>query len=67
MVYAFAAKRESSPTWPQLKHAIMRNFGGLENVRSVEIFQQSLKKTTMIMDETVQLTFIFQCKLYFLA
>ncbi|CAC5422253.1 RNF213 [Mytilus coruscus] len=54
MVYAFAAKTESSPTWLQLKHAIMRNFGGLENVRSVEIFHQSLKKTTMIMDEKRQ-------------
>lgn len=53
MVYAFAAKTEQKPTWLQLKHAVMRNFGGLENVDSVDIFRQCLKDTTVVMDETV--------------
>jgi hypothetical protein len=42
MVYAFAAKSEKKPTWLQLKHAVMRNFGGLENVDSVNIFHINL-------------------------
>ena len=53
MVYAFAAKTEQKPTWLQLKHAVMRNFGGLENVDSVDIFRQCLKDTTVVMDERV--------------
>lgn len=53
MVYAFAAKSEHKPTWLQLKHAIMRNFGGLENINSVEIFRQCLIDTTIVMNERV--------------
>ncbi|XP_076109129.1 E3 ubiquitin-protein ligase rnf213-alpha-like [Mytilus galloprovincialis] len=54
MVYAFAARSEHKPTWLQLKHAIMRNFGGLENINSVEIFQQCLRDTTVVMNERRQ-------------
>lgn len=53
MVYAFAAKSGKKPTWFELKHAIMRNFGGLDNVDSVDIFRQCLKRSTVIMDEKV--------------
>ncbi|XP_071137105.1 E3 ubiquitin-protein ligase rnf213-alpha-like [Mytilus edulis] len=51
MVYAFAARTDHKPTWFQLKHAIMRNFGGLENINSVEIFRQCLKDSTVGMHD----------------
>ena len=30
MLYAMCQKSKDKPTWPQLEHAIKRNFGGLE-------------------------------------
>ncbi len=30
MLYWMCEKSEMPPTWPQLRHAIQRNFGGLE-------------------------------------
>ncbi|KAL5009497.1 hypothetical protein ScPMuIL_011802, partial [Solemya velum] len=42
MVYAFAEHSNSTPTWHQLKHAILRNFGGLEIVNPVEAFKKNL-------------------------
>ncbi|CAC5380698.1 RNF213 [Mytilus coruscus] len=54
MVYAFAARSEHKPTWLQLKHAIMRNFGGLENINSVQIFHQCLMDTTVVMNDRRQ-------------
>ncbi|CAG2216927.1 RNF213 [Mytilus edulis] len=47
-------RSEHKPTWLQLKHAIMRNFGGLENINSVEIFKQCLMDTTVVMNDRRQ-------------
>lgn len=30
MLYAFLFKSQKKPTWAQLQHSILRNFGGLE-------------------------------------
>ncbi|XP_052061725.1 E3 ubiquitin-protein ligase RNF213-like [Mytilus californianus] len=38
MLYAFASKSEQKPTWLQLQHCILRNFGGLDTIKPVDIF-----------------------------
>jgi len=43
MVYGFTKRSNAVPTWYELKHAILRNFGGLENVRSLDVFGGHLK------------------------
>ena len=42
MVYGFAKKSGRLPTWHQLQHAILRNFGGLDDVNPVENFASEL-------------------------
>jgi len=42
MVYRFAEKFGRKPTWHQLKHAILRNFGGLDRIDPVKIFEKGL-------------------------
>ena len=43
MLYWMCEKSELPPTGPQLQHAIKRNFGGLEDFDTYEIFKDSLK------------------------
>ncbi|XP_071172243.1 E3 ubiquitin-protein ligase RNF213-like [Mytilus edulis] len=38
MLYAFASKSEQKPTWLELQHCILRNFGGLDTIKPVDIF-----------------------------
>ena len=44
MLYGFVLKSKSKPTWLQLKHCIIRNFGGLpENmIQPLDIFAENL-------------------------
>ncbi|VDI03779.1 Hypothetical predicted protein [Mytilus galloprovincialis] len=44
MLYGFVLKSRSKPTWLQLKHCILRNFGGLpeEVIQPVDIFSRNL-------------------------
>jgi hypothetical protein len=42
MLYAFVSRSRRKPTWLQLKHSILRNFGGLESVDPVDIFYSKL-------------------------
>ncbi|XP_052086034.1 E3 ubiquitin-protein ligase RNF213-like [Mytilus californianus] len=44
MLYGFISKSRSKPTWLQLKHCILRNFGGLpeEVIKPVDIFARNL-------------------------
>lgn len=42
MVFGFANKSNSTPTWRELRHAILRNFGGLDDVNPVEVFAKHL-------------------------
>lgn len=42
MLFGFILKTKEKPTWMQLKHSVLRNFGGLEVVNPVEVFQQEL-------------------------
>ncbi|XP_063441660.1 E3 ubiquitin-protein ligase rnf213-alpha-like [Mytilus trossulus] len=42
MLYGFVSESKKKPTWFQLKHSILRNFGGLENVQPVDIFYKKL-------------------------
>ncbi|XP_052062754.1 E3 ubiquitin-protein ligase rnf213-alpha-like isoform X2 [Mytilus californianus] len=42
MLYGFVSESKRKPTWFQLQHSILRNFGGLENVKPVDIFCKKL-------------------------
>jgi len=42
MIYGFAERSHKKPTWHQLKHAILRNFGGLENIDPVAEFEATM-------------------------
>lgn len=42
MLFAFVSRSERKPTWLQLQHCILRNFGGLENIKPVDIFCKKL-------------------------
>ena len=47
MLYWMCKKSGDSPTWPQLEHAIKRNFGGLESEDwdPLKIFKDKLPRT----------------------
>ncbi len=51
MVYAFADSKDRDICWHQLVHAILRNFGGLDNLDPVLVFQDSI--TALNKDEKV--------------
>ena len=42
MLYWMCEKSNRRPTGPQLQHAIKRNFGGLEDFNTYEIFKNHL-------------------------
>ena len=51
MVYSIAAEQKREPRWPELEHAIRRNFGGLDldpdkdpDKDPVKIFQQNFAR-----------------------
>ena len=44
MLYWMCKKSNRNLTWPQLKHAIMRNFGGLNEVDTLEVFNKIKNK-----------------------
>ena len=51
MLYWMCKKSQSRPlTWPQMKHAIMRNFGGLKS-DEVDPFQEFYKRLNMAEEE----------------
>ena len=45
MLYSMCKKSGLPPTWPQLEHAIKRNFGGLESdkLNPFEEFKKEIK------------------------
>jgi hypothetical protein len=47
MVFRFVEKGKRKPTWHEMKHAIMRNFGGLDekNVNPIESFRRNFATT----------------------
>ncbi|XP_041350668.1 E3 ubiquitin-protein ligase rnf213-alpha-like [Gigantopelta aegis] len=49
MVYAFVAKQDRPLCWHQLEHSVLRNFGGLDTVDPVKIFQKKI--TTLFKGE----------------
>ena len=47
MVYSIAAEQKREPRWPELEHAIRRNFGGLDldpDKDPVTIFHQNFAR-----------------------
>lgn len=58
MVYGFVERSKQKPTWHEIVHAIMRNFGGLDEVDAVESFRKNL--ATLVHIETeVNLDLVF--------
>ncbi|XP_077981891.1 E3 ubiquitin-protein ligase rnf213-alpha-like [Glandiceps talaboti] len=43
MVFAFTKTSDKFPSWSQLKHAVLRNFGGLSEIDPVKIFRDALE------------------------
>ena len=43
MVNAFAKRSGCKPTWYELKHSILRNFGGLESVQPLAKFEPNVQ------------------------
>jgi hypothetical protein len=43
MVYGFASRSDHLPTWFELQHAILRNFGGLDDVQPINVFMKYIK------------------------
>ena len=43
MVYGFSKRSETYPTWNELQHAIMRNFGGLDTVQPLQVFDRKIQ------------------------
>jgi hypothetical protein len=44
MVYGFVEKSKQRPTWYEMLHAILRNFGGLDQVNPVMSFKKNLSR-----------------------
>lgn len=40
MVYKIAEEHGREPRWPEIEHAIRRNFGGLDEIDPVKIFKK---------------------------
>ena len=40
MVYKIAEERRREPRWPEVEHAIKRNFGGLDEIEPVKFFKK---------------------------
>jgi hypothetical protein len=56
MVCGFATHRR--PSWQELQHAVMRNFGGLDSVKPLDVFQKHLKHVPKDVKVSVLLQFI---------
>ena len=59
MVCGFATERP--PSWHELQHAILRNFGGLDSVKPIDVFNKYLKhmgrNTKVVIDNNVKPNF----------
>lgn len=40
MVYKMAEEHRREPSWPEVEHAIRRNFGGLDEIDPVKVFRK---------------------------
>ncbi len=44
MLYWLCAKADKEPNWPQMRHAIARNFGGSDKVDALDIFSKGIER-----------------------
>ena len=51
MVYGFAKRSGKAPTWYELEHSILRNFGGLDGVEPLAVFKKRFE--TVFKDKQV--------------
>ncbi|XP_048587615.1 E3 ubiquitin-protein ligase rnf213-alpha isoform X3 [Nematostella vectensis] len=47
MIYKMAEQSRAEPSWNDIKHAILRNFGGLDEIDAVKIFQEQLRNSVL--------------------
>ena len=61
MVFASAKRNNGLPTWDQLEHAVLRNFGGLETADPLKVFSRHFLTTEeqFIVSPTLFVIFIF--------
>ncbi|XP_022783821.1 E3 ubiquitin-protein ligase rnf213-alpha-like [Stylophora pistillata] len=51
MVYKIAEEQRREPRWPEVEHAIRRNFGGLDEIKPVEMFKHSALGGSRMMEQ----------------
>ena len=56
MVYSFVERSGRPPTWFEMLHSIRRNFGGLDSVNPVVVFQKNL--ATVLSNRAQVVTFL---------
>ena len=61
MLAGFMSQSKALPTHTELRHAIMRNFDGLEDVDPIKVFEQHLREIL----PTVRYWFTFQSRFLF--
>ena len=44
MVYKMAEEHRREPSWPEVEHAIRRNFGGLDEIDPVLVFRRHFRR-----------------------
>lgn len=67
MLYGFISKSRRKPTWFQLKHCILRNFGGLSEhiVRPLDIFAKHLANLVNTDEQVCIVNYILNIICYF--
>lgn len=57
-MYALTSQKKTRPSWQDLQHVILRNFGGLEEIDPTQIFQNRIKNV-IDTDEEVIIVFLW--------
>lgn len=52
-IYATTSIKKITPSWQELQHIILRNFGGLEEINPLLIFKKHLSKVYEIDEQVI--------------
>ena len=64
MVYKMAEEHRREPRWPEVEHAIRRNFGGLDEIDAVKVFRKYFRgQFSLGRSDTVGVLFSVTAKL----
>ena len=63
MVYKMAEEHRREPSWPEVEHAIRRNFGGLDEIDPVKVFRKYFRaQFSLGRSDTVGVVFFCDCR-----